>query len=93
MILNATNYELWINDQSVNYLYERKNVFELSWSVDVPSAGIWYIIFNNDSIFMKQVVFNIHHISQSSFIQTTIVATFVCLSALLALIYTFRKKK
>ena len=93
LILDAANYELWVEDSSVSPLYERKGVVELEWSVEIPSEGIWYIIYNNDSIFMKQVEGNIQRVSQSGFISTLVIVSLLILTALLALIYMFRKKK
>ena len=93
LILDAVNYELWLDDLPTTSLYERKGVFELSWNIEIPSEGIWYIIYYNDSIFMKQVESSIQHISQIGFFYTIVAATLLGLAALLLLLFTFRKKK
>lgn len=93
LILDAANYELWIDDLPVNSFFERNGIVELEWSIEIPSEGIWYIIYNNDSIFMKQVEGNINHISQRGLTYTFVVATLLGLATLLALLFIFRKKK
>ncbi|MCJ7818048.1 MAG: hypothetical protein MUP60_04295, partial [Candidatus Thorarchaeota archaeon] len=93
LIIDAANYELWIDDQPTTSLYERMGVVELSWSIEIPSEGIWYIIYDNDSIFMKQVEGNIQHISQSGLIYTLTIVVLLGLVFLPALIFRFGKKK
>ena len=93
LILDETNYELWLDDLPSSPLYERTSVIELTWSVEIPSGGIWYIVYFNDSIFMKQVQGNIQHISQRGFTYTLVIASLVCTSALLILLYVVRKKR
>ncbi|MGY5857931.1 MAG: hypothetical protein RTU63_01080 [Candidatus Thorarchaeota archaeon] len=93
LIIDAANYELWIEGLSSTCLFERKGVVELSWSVEIPDDGIWYIIYDNNSIFMKQVEGDIQHISQSGLSFTIVVATLLSLTFLLALLFIFKKKK
>jgi hypothetical protein len=93
LILDAPNYELWMDDISATSIYERKGVVELSWSIEIPSEGTWYIIYYNDSIFMKRVEGNIQHISQSGITYTFVIASLLGVAALLTLIFTFRMKK
>ena len=93
LILDAANYELWLDDLSSTFLYEREGVFELEWSIEIPSDGTWYIIYYNDSIFMKQVEGNIQHISQSGFTDSLLIGILIGLPSLLTLIFIIRKKK
>ncbi len=93
LILDAANYELWLDDLSSTSLYEREGVFELEWSIEIPSDGTWYIIYYNDSIFMKQVEGNIQHISQSGFTDSLLIGILIGLPSLLTLIFIIRKKK
>lgn len=92
LIIDSAGYELWIDKLSTTSLYERKGVFELSWSVEIPSEGIWYIIYYNDSIFMKQVEGSIQHISRSGSSFTFLVGL-LGIASLLTAIFMFRKKK
>ncbi len=93
LILDAANYELWKDDLSVTSLYERKGMFELEWSIEIPTDGIWYIVYYNDSIFMKTVEGNIQHISQSGFSYPLLIVILIGLPSLLTIIFRFRKKK
>ncbi|TFH10705.1 MAG: hypothetical protein E4H14_02050 [Candidatus Thorarchaeota archaeon] len=92
LIIDATSYELWMDNQSAPSLYERNGVVELSWSIEIPSDGTWYIIYYNDSIFMKQVEGNIQHVSPYEFTYTFVIATLLSLTFLLALLFIFKKK-
>jgi len=74
-------------------LFERNGVVELSWSIEIPDDGIWYIIYDNDSIFMKQVEGDIQHNSLRGFSFTIVIATLLSLAVLLALLFIFKKKK
>ena len=93
LILDAVNYELWMDDLPTTSLYERKGLTELSWSIEIPIGGMWYVVYYNDSIFMKQVEISIQHISPSGFAYTIAVVTLLGLAVLLIIIFTFRKKK
>lgn len=93
LILDAANYELWENDSSVSPLYERKGIVELEWSIEVPSDGTWYIIYYNDSIFMKTVEGSIEHITQSGFTFTLLIIVLIGIPSISALFFRARKKK
>jgi hypothetical protein len=92
LIVDAENYELWLDDISTTSLFEKKGVVELLWSIKIPSDGTWYIIYNNDSIFMKQVEGSIQHISRSGS-SFTFVVGLLGIASLLTAIFMFRKKK
>jgi hypothetical protein len=81
LIFDADNYELWVNDLSANSLYERRSVLELSWSVEIPSEGTWYIVFVNDSIFIKQIQSDIQHDSPASMMFIISVVTLIALTS------------
>ena len=93
IILDEYNYEMWLDGNPIESLFEKEGVVELSWSVDIPSNGVWYIIYYNDSIFMKQLEGNIQHISQNGFTYFLISAGLLGLAILPTLIFIFRKKK
>jgi len=92
IIVDAENYEHWLGDISTTSLFEKKGVAELSWSIKIPSDGTWYIIYNNDSIFMKQVEGSIQLISRSGS-SFTFVVGLLGIASLLTAIFMFRKKK
>ena len=93
LIVDSTNYEVWLDDLPVDSLYERDSIVELAWSVEIPSDGVWYIIYHNDSIFMKQVEGNIQHISQVGFAISVLVIVLIGVPSILTLIFVLRKKK
>ena len=70
-ICDATNYESWEDGDEADPLFIRENVSELNWSVHIPSTGEWYIVYWNDSIFMKTLEGNFF---QDRDISTPIVA-------------------
>jgi len=92
LILDASNYDLWVNGLSASPLFEMKNVYELAWSVETPSDGLWYVIYFNDSIFIKQVDGIIHHTTQNSLSFALIVLGVISLAFLLALTFKSHRK-
>lgn len=92
LILNASNYDFWINGLSTSPLFEMRAVYELAWSVETPSDGMWYVIYFNDSIFIKQVDGIIYHTTQNGFSFALVVFGLVSLAFLLALTFKFRRK-
>ena len=65
-ICNAASYESWVDGNETNPLFIRENVSELDWSVDIPSSGEWYIVYWNDTIFMKSLEGNFYRDSDLS---------------------------
>ena len=92
LILDALNYDLWINGLSISPLFEMKTIFELAWSVETPSDGLWYVIYFNDSIFIKQIDGTIHLTTQNGFSFALIVFGLISLAFLLALTFKYHRK-
>jgi hypothetical protein len=63
LILDKENFETWSQGHQVVAQYERDSIAELSWSFNVPSTGKWYVIYINDSIYIKQIEASINHTS------------------------------
>lgn len=61
LILDEANYDRWTQDDSVSPIFEMKTLVQLTWSIEIPHKGIWYILYVNDSIYMKQIEGNIIH--------------------------------
>ena len=78
-ICNAASYEAWVDGNEADYLFIRENVSELDWSVDIPSSGEWYIVYWNDTIFMKSLEGNFYRDSDLS---TPIVAATLVVGAI-----------
>jgi hypothetical protein len=93
LILDEENYNLWVGGNLTTPLFERETVAKLTWSVEIPKDGLWYVVYFNDSIYMKQVEESIQHHTNSnpvillSFLSIVDVATIF----VLALIYKPKK--
>jgi hypothetical protein len=61
LILDEANYDLWIQDESATPIFEMKTLVQLTWSIEVPHEGFWYIVYVNDSIYIKQIEGSILH--------------------------------
>jgi hypothetical protein len=61
IILDEENYDLWIQDGLATPIFEMKTLVQLTWSVEVPHEGIWYIVYVNDTIYMKRIEGSIIH--------------------------------
>jgi hypothetical protein len=61
IILDDANYDLWIQDESASPIFEMKTLVQLTWSIEIPHEGLWYIVYVNDSVYMKQVEGSIVH--------------------------------
>jgi hypothetical protein len=92
LILDEENFNSWNQGHEVIPSYERKNVVELSWSFSVPSDGEWYVIYINNSIYMKQVEMSIDHSNTSDYSLGLILVAIFAASALAGL-YIFKRKK
>ncbi|MFW9800795.1 MAG: hypothetical protein ACFFD9_10185 [Candidatus Thorarchaeota archaeon] len=54
-ICSEASLESWENGEDLDALFEQSNVAKLTWSVEIPSAGTWYIVYWNDTVYMKTV--------------------------------------
>ena len=66
LILDEENYNLWVDRNSTTPLFERETVVKLTWSVEIPKDGLWYVVYINHSIYMKQVEVSIQHHTNSN---------------------------
>jgi hypothetical protein len=91
LILDEDNYNLWIEDSTVTPTFEQKSLFESTWSIEIPHEGIWYVIYSNDSIFLKKI--------EGSIVRTGPYDMFIPLigligvASILILILIFKKKE
>ena len=65
-ILDDENYDLWVEESTAGPIFERESLIELEWSIEIPSSGTWYVVYSNDSIFMKQIEGSIERTSPHS---------------------------
>ena len=55
LILDEDNYDLWVDDSVVSPIFEGDSLVKLTWNIEIPSNGVWYVVYSNDSIFMKEI--------------------------------------
>ena len=91
LILDEENYSLWIENSLFIPIFERDSFTELEWSIEIPYNGVWYVIYSNDSIFMKQIQGSIIH-SRPNDILIEMIGLFG-LASVLTLILIYWKKK
>lgn len=55
-IFNETGFDAWTNGTSSTAFFTRNDVTELVWTVTLPTAGSWHVVYGNDSpVYGKQV--------------------------------------
>ncbi len=54
-ILDNVNYSLFVEGQTFVAAFARNNVLSLRWTFEVPSKGVWYIVYYNDSIYIMTI--------------------------------------
>lgn len=65
LIIDEENYELWIEDNPAMPIFDMKTLVQLTWSIEVPHEGFWYIVYVNDTVYMKQIEGSINHSGSS----------------------------
>lgn len=74
-IFDEQSYLDWSEGSSAIPLFTKKDLTDFSWRIDIPEAGNWYVIYDNDSsIYGKQVEGIINHHPQSSAIVLGLIA-------------------
>ena len=74
-IFDEQNYQDWSEGLSAIPLFTKKDLTDFSWRIDIPEAGHWYVVYDNDSsIYGKQVEGTISHIAQSSTVVLGLIA-------------------
>ena len=91
LILDESNYELWIEELPATPIFEKMDLEELVWNVAIPHDGLWYVVYFNDSIFMKQLAGSIILSGQNDAL--FIIIGIICVGSLLTITFIFWKKK
>jgi hypothetical protein len=92
LIMNKETFETWSRGLPVDAQYERTSIGELSWSFDIPSTGKWYIVYFNNSVYIKQIEGNIIHTGATNDILNLILFS-IAIVLVLSVLYVFKKKK
>jgi hypothetical protein len=90
-VFDEVNYSFWVSGSSATSLLERPDLEELTWSTEIPYDDVWYIVYSNDSIFMKEIEGQI--VRSGAIDQFIPLIAFIGLAALLSLIFVSWKKK
>ena len=91
LILDESNYELWIEELPATPIIELLDHEELVWSIEIPHDGLWYVVYFNDSIFMKQLAGSINHAGQNDAL--FILIGIISVGSLLTITFIYWKKK
>ena len=91
LILDEANYDRWIQDDSTTPIFEMKTLVQLTWSIEIPHEGMWYILYVNDSVYMKQIEGSIVHSGSSDI--WLLAFGIACVVPLVGIVYTFWKKR
>jgi hypothetical protein len=90
-VFDEENYSIWVEGSEATPLLERIDFRELTWNLDIPHNGVWYVVYSNDSIFMKEIEGSIVRSGHND--QFILLIGFVGLAALLSLTLVLWKKK
>ena len=55
LVLDDENYILWLEESVITPSFERYSLIELTWSIEIPHIGVWYVVYSNDSIYTNQI--------------------------------------
>ena len=90
-ILDAGNYSLFNEREPFETAYVRNNVLSLSWTFEIPSDGVWYIVYDNRSIYLMEIDGSANRTDDSNFMIALILITLGGISALGVILVIKRK--
>ena len=86
-VLNQSNFDLLSLGEGFDSIYHANDVTELSWYIEIPQSGEWYIIYDNDSsVYGKQVEAMVSQ-NSSSVVTLSIIITLLAFSVIIAMVY------
>ena len=87
-ICDQHNYDLWLNGKEITTALHTDHISSLSWTLEVPETGRWYVVCYSDSIFRKHLEVSTNHVgvfTPSGLIVTVSAAAFLALAVTLAI--------
>ena len=90
-IFDEENYSSWVEGSSATPLLERPGLQELTWSIEIPYDGVWYVVYSNDTIYIIEIEESI--VRSGSYDQFVLVIALVGVAAILTLTLLLWKKK
>lgn len=82
LVCNQTNYELWLSEQEATGIVNGHHVSSLSWRIEVPQSGRWYVTIYSDSIFRKHLQISISQDATLTPFSLILIGSVAALSAL-----------
>ena len=70
---------------------EYPDLQELTWSIEIPYNGVWYVVYSNDTIYIIEIEESI--VRSGMYDQFILLVTLVGIAALLSLTLILWKKK
>ncbi len=90
-VFDEENYNSWVESSSATPLLKRLGLQELTWSIEIPYSGVWYVVYSNDSIYRIEIEESIFR--SGPYNQFVLVIALVGIAALLSLTTFMWKKK
>lgn len=90
-VFDEENYISWAEGSLATPILEKPDLEQLTWSIEIPHNDVWYVVYSNDSIFMKEIEGNIVHSGSDDLFLLSI--ALVGLAGLLSLLLVLWKKK
>ncbi|MFW9769164.1 MAG: hypothetical protein ACFFF9_17290 [Candidatus Thorarchaeota archaeon] len=90
-IFDEENYSSWVEGLSATPLVEHLDLQELTWSIEIPYNGVWYVVYSNDTIYIIEIEENI--VRSGMYDQFILLFVFVGIAVLLFLTLILWKKK
>jgi hypothetical protein len=87
-ICDQHNYDLWLNGKEITTALHTDHISSLSWTLEVPETGRWYVVCYSDSIFRKHLEVSINHVgvfTPAGLILAVSAAAFLALAITLAI--------
>jgi hypothetical protein len=66
LILDESNYSLFIESEAFETAFITNDVVSLSWTFEVPRDGTWFIIYDNNTIYLMNIVGSFGLVGESS---------------------------
>lgn len=66
LILDEENYDLWIENNPFSPIFNMKTLVQLTWSIEIPHEGLWFVVYVNDTVYIKQIESSINHPGSSN---------------------------
>ena len=90
-ILDAENYSLFIQREPFEPAYARNNVLSLSWTFDIPSDGVWYVVYDNRTIYLMNIDGSMNRIDDSNFMIVMILSALGGITAAVVILVMKRR--